>query len=59
MLMVAEMTGNLSLLAPAMIAVAIATLVVGERTIYVNQLEDRLESRALYAEQARSGARSE
>ncbi|WP_316669879.1 chloride channel protein [uncultured Propionibacterium sp.] len=52
MLMVAEMTGNLSLLAPAMIAVAVATLVAGDRSIYVNQLEDRLEARALYAEQA-------
>lgn len=51
MLMVAEMTGNLSLLAPAMIAVTVATLIVGERSIYVNQLQDRLESRALYARQ--------
>jgi len=41
MLMVAEMTGNLSLLAPAMIAVAVATALVGDRTIYRSQLPDR------------------
>lgn len=41
MLMVAEMTGNLSLLAPAMVAIALATLVVGDRTIYVAQLKNR------------------
>src|SRR3954451_5115789 len=34
MLMVAEMTGNLSLLAPAMIALGLATLIVGDETIY-------------------------
>ena len=36
--MVAEMTGNLSMLAPAMIAIGIATVVVGDRTIYRSQL---------------------
>ena len=41
MLMVAEMTGNLSLLAPAMIAIAVATLLVGDRTIYTSQLPNR------------------
>lgn len=41
MLMVAEMTGNLSLLAPAMVAVALAVLVVGDSTIYVAQLKNR------------------
>ncbi|MDR7414988.1 MAG: chloride channel protein [Armatimonadota bacterium] len=41
MLMVAEMTGNLSLLAPAMIAVAVATALVGDGTIYRSQLLDR------------------
>lgn len=46
MLMVAEMTGNLSLLAPAMIAIAIAVLVVGDSTIYRSQLRDRNESPA-------------
>jgi chloride channel protein, CIC family len=46
MLMVAEMTGNLSLLAPAMLAVAIATAVVGNRTIYKSQLMNRAESPA-------------
>jgi CIC family chloride channel protein len=35
------MTGSLSLLAPAMIAVAVATAVVGDRTIYEAQLRDR------------------
>ncbi|MGA8260530.1 MAG: chloride channel protein [Arenicellales bacterium] len=46
MLMVAEMTGNLALLAPAMIAVAFAVLVVGDTTIYRSQLRDRNESPA-------------
>lgn len=41
MLMVAEMTGNLSLLAPAMVAIALATLVVGDTTIYASQLPNR------------------
>lgn len=44
MLMVAEMTGNLSLLAPAMIAVAVSTAVVGDDTIYRSQLRDRASS---------------
>ena len=38
MLMVAEMTGNLSMLAPAMVAVGLATFVVGETSIYRSQL---------------------
>jgi chloride channel protein, CIC family len=46
MLMVAEMTGNLSLLAPAMIAVGLATLVVGDNTIYKSQLPTRADSPA-------------
>jgi CIC family chloride channel protein len=46
MLMVAEMTGNLSLLAPAMIAVAIATVLVGGTTIYRSQLPTRAEAPA-------------
>ncbi len=46
MLMVAEMTGNLSLLAPAMIAVAISTVLVGETTIYRSQLPNRAYSPA-------------
>jgi chloride channel protein, CIC family len=46
MLMVAEMTGNLSMLAPAMIAIGIATVVVGDRTIYRSQLRTRAESPA-------------
>jgi len=41
MLMVAEMTGTLSLLAPAMIAVAISTAIVGDQSIYFAQLLDR------------------
>jgi CIC family chloride channel protein len=44
MLMVAEMTGNLSLLAPAMIAVAVSTALVGDNTIYRSQLRDRAAS---------------
>lgn len=46
MLMVAEMTGNLSLLAPAMIVVAISTAIVGDNTIYRSQLPDRASSPA-------------
>lgn len=46
MLMVAEMTGNLSLLAPAMLAVAISTAVVGDNTIYKSQLRTRADSPA-------------
>jgi CIC family chloride channel protein len=46
MLMVAEMTGNLSLLAPAMVAVAISTALVGNNTIYRSQLPDRASSPA-------------
>ena len=41
LLMVGEMTGNLSLLAPAMIAVALSTALVGDETIYRSQLPDR------------------
>lgn len=44
MLMVAEMTGNLALLAPAMVAVAISTALVGNRTIYRSQLPNRASS---------------
>src|SRR5947207_1946903 len=46
MLMVAEMTGNLSLLAPAMIALGLATLIVGDETIYIAQLATRADSPA-------------
>ena len=38
MLMVAEMTGNLSLLAPAMISVSLSYLLVGKQTLYKSQL---------------------
>jgi len=44
--MVAEMTGNLSLLAPAMVAVAISTALVGDRTIYHSQIATRADSPA-------------
>jgi CIC family chloride channel protein len=46
MLMVAEMTGNLNLLAPAMVAVALSLLICGNHTIYVNQANSRAESPA-------------
>ena len=46
MLMVAEMTGNLSLLAPAMIVVAISTAICGDNTIYRSQISDRASSPA-------------
>ncbi len=44
MLMVAEMTGNLSLLAPAMIAVAVSSALVGDNTIYRSQIPNRASS---------------
>ncbi|MCU4186404.1 chloride channel protein [Acidiferrimicrobium sp. IK] len=46
LLMVAEMTGSLGLLPPAMVAVAFATLVVGDTTIYRSQLRRRADSPA-------------
>jgi len=46
MIMVAEMTGNLSLLAPAMVAVGIATLIVGDHHIYHSQLPSRKDAPA-------------
>jgi CIC family chloride channel protein len=46
LLMVAEMTGSLALLPPAMVAIAFATLVVGETTIYRSQLRSRADSAA-------------
>lgn len=46
MLMVAEMTGTLALLPPAMIALALAALVAGSATIYRAQLTSRVESPA-------------
>jgi CIC family chloride channel protein len=46
MLMVAEMTGNLSLLAPAMVAVGVSTALVGDTTIYRSQLPNRASAPA-------------
>jgi len=48
MLMVAEMTGTLSLIVPAMVAVGLATLIVrrNDDTIYRSQLRSRAESPA-------------
>jgi CIC family chloride channel protein len=46
MLMVAEMTGNLSMLAPAMIAVGISSIIVGNHTIYTSQVPSRADSPA-------------
>lgn len=46
MLMVAEMTGNLSMLAPAMIAVGIASILVGRSSIYTSQANTRADSPA-------------
>ena len=48
MLMVAEMTGSLSMVVPAMVAVGLATLIVrrGDDTIYRSQLKSRSESPA-------------
>ncbi len=46
MLMVAEMTDSLAMLAPAMLAIGIATLVVGDRTMFASQLRSRADSPA-------------
>ena len=46
MLMVAEMTGSLEMLAPAMVAVGLASVVVGDATIYESQLRNRTEAPA-------------
>jgi CIC family chloride channel protein len=46
LLMVAEMTGSLELLPPAMAAIVVASLVVGAATIYTSQLKDRSEAPA-------------
>jgi CIC family chloride channel protein len=46
MLMVAEMTASLAMLAPAMLAIGIATLVVGDHSIYASQIRSRAESPA-------------
>ncbi len=46
MLMVAEMTGNLSMLAPAMIAVGIASILVGKVSMYTSQVDTRADSPA-------------
>jgi CIC family chloride channel protein len=46
MLMVAEMTGSLEMLAPAMVAVGLAAAITGDHTIYASQLRDRTEAPA-------------
>jgi len=46
MLMVGEMTGSLALLPPAMVAIGLATLMVGSDTIYESQLRSRADSPA-------------
>ena len=45
MVMVAEMTGNLSLYPPAMVAIVLAVIVVGDTTIYRSQPANRGASR--------------
>lgn len=46
MIMVVEMTGNFSLLVPAMGAVAISTVLTGEQTIYPEQVKSKAYSGA-------------
>jgi CIC family chloride channel protein len=46
MLMVAEMTGSLALLPPAMIAIGLAAVVVREHSIYESQLRSRADAPA-------------
>lgn len=50
MLMVAEMTGEFSMIVPAMIATSIAYLITGNITIYESQVENRAASPAHRAE---------
>ena len=45
-LMVAEMTGEFSLIVPAMLATMVAYLITGETSIYESQLDTRLDSPA-------------
>jgi CIC family chloride channel protein len=52
MLMVAEMTGEFSMLVPAMVATSIAYLVTGDITIYESQVPVRAESPAHRGEYA-------
>jgi chloride channel protein, CIC family len=42
-LMVAEMTGNLAVVPPAMLALAIAAIIVGRTTIYRSQIDTRAD----------------
>jgi len=44
MVMLAEMTGSLSLLAPAMIALSISITIVGNNTIFRSQILNRMDS---------------
>lgn len=46
MIMVIEMTGNLSLLVPAMGAVAVSYILTGEKTIYIQQVTNKASSPA-------------
>lgn len=46
MLMVAEMTDSLAMLGPAMLAIGIATLVVGDASMYASQMRSRADSPA-------------
>jgi hypothetical protein len=46
MLMVAEMTGSLALLPPAIVALGIAALIVGDDSIYESQLRSRADAPA-------------
>ncbi len=50
MLMVAEMTGEFSMIVPAMLATSIAYLLTGDRSIYENQVPTRADSPAHRAE---------
>jgi CIC family chloride channel protein len=51
-LMVAEMTGEFSLIVPAMLATMVAYLVTGETSIYESQVDSRLDSPAHKADYA-------
>jgi CIC family chloride channel protein len=56
MLMVVEMTGNLTVLPPAMFAIGIASLIAGRATLYRSQLRSRALSTPVSTRPGRGGS---
>ena len=57
LLMVVEMTGSLTMLPPAMLAVGIASLIVGDATLYASQRATRTDSTRMATSALRPGFR--